>query len=82
MMATRVGIGIGGVAALEAALALRALAEERVEMHPNPRRWPGWRKAASCHHALERGTLARAEMPKQVAKSGSVENFRKLVTPP
>ena len=41
-MATRVVIAGGGVAALEAALALRALAEERVEIElvgPEPRFW-------------------------------------------
>ena len=70
-MATRVVIAGGGVAALEAALALRALAEERVEVEllaPEPH---FWYRPLSVAEPFELGETQRYELGALAAAAGA-----------
>ena len=70
-MATRVVIAGGGVAALEAALALRALAEERVEIElvgPEPH---FWYRPLSVAEPFELGETHRYELGALAAAAGA-----------
>ncbi len=70
-MATRVVIAGGGVAALEAALALRALAEERVEIElvgPEPH---FWYRPLSVAEPFELGETSRYELAALASAAGA-----------
>ncbi len=70
-MATRVLIAGGGVAALEAALALRALAEDRVEVEllaPEPE---FWYRPLAVAEPFDLGEVRQFELPELAAAAGA-----------
>ncbi len=70
-MATRVLIAGGGVAALEAALALRALAEDRVSVEmlaPEPQ---FWYRPLAVAEPFDLGEVRRFELPELAAAAGA-----------
>ena len=71
-MATRVLIAGGGVAALEAALALRALAEDRVSVEllaPEPQ---FWYRPLAVAEPFGLGEVRRFELPELAAAAGAI----------
>jgi sulfide:quinone oxidoreductase len=70
-MATRVVIAGGGVAALEAALALRALAGERVEIELVGREQHFWYRPHSVAEPFELGETNRYELPALASAAGA-----------
>ncbi|HEY8776453.1 MAG TPA: hypothetical protein VIM33_08265 [Gaiellaceae bacterium] len=70
-MATRVVIAGGGVAALEAALALRALAEDRVSVEmlaPEPQ---FWYRPLAVAESFDLGEVRQFELPELAAAAGA-----------